>query len=316
MIINPRSLKYLLEIARSGSLIGAAKSLNIAQPSLSVSIARLEDQLGVKLLDRGRHGARLTEAGNILVRHAAGLETALENALLEVKHLSLGISGPLVVGGTPLTTYSIIPDIFARLVTEFPLLSCRVIEALDETLLGHLKSNKIDVAVCTVSEHGAVGGDDDDIWKEPLFHAGAVAVVRRSNPLAQKKRISLKSLPDALWIMPPAGSSFRVLVESLFAVSGLPFPRNLIEAAPFSVLKEIIRRTDGITILSEQIVRSELAEGSLVSIQMEEQIAPRVFGLQTMKGREPSPIAKRFMEIAREVASTYDISRGDESSNP
>lgn len=148
--INPRHLRYLEVIGETGSLLAASKVLNVAQPSLSVSISRMEDVVGHQLVKRGRHGAQLTEAGLIMVRHAQGLNNALENALSEIRTSAKGLNGPLIVGGTPLATANIIPEILSRLVKDFGPLQCRVVEALDEELLASLASHEIELAISSM----------------------------------------------------------------------------------------------------------------------------------------------------------------------
>lgn len=301
--LNPRHLKYLQVVAETGSLLAAAKALNIAQPSLSVSISRMEDVVGEKLMVRGRHGASLTKAGQILVRHAEGLDNALENALAEVRLSSLGFSGPMVVGGTPLATASIIPEILSKLVPDFMPIRCDVVEAYDEDLIRGLLKNEIDVVISSMRTEALETNGIGLIASEPLFSAQTSAVVRRWHPFSMEKTLSLRDLQHALWVLPPRGSIIRTLIDSSFTVTGIPVPQNLIEAAPFGVLKEIVKQTDGVTILSDQIVRAELAEGSLVTVPLTEHMTPRVFGIHRLKSRDPSPVAKRFIEIAKLIGA-------------
>ncbi len=307
--LNPRHLRYLEVIADTGSLLAAARVLNIAQPSLSVSISRMEDVVGEQLVIRGRHEAQLTEAGLIMARHARGLNNALENALSEIRTLVKGVNGPLTVGGTPLATANFIPEILSRLVHDLGPIRCRVVEAMEEELIAGLSSHEIDLAISSMQMPHAEAAASRDISSEPLFTATTSAVVRRGHIFASRVSVSLRDLQSALWVLPPQGSVIRNLIDAVFLVSGVPLPENLIEAAPFGVLKEIVKRSDGVTILSDQIVRTELAEGSLVTIPLAEQITPRVFGLHRLSTRVFSPIAKRFVTIAKDLCA--DLSEHD-----
>jgi LysR family pca operon transcriptional activator len=306
MDISPRQLAHLLAIHRSGSLLRASEGLGVAQPSLSVSVARLEDVTGHRLVERGRHGAKLTAAGLALLRHAESLEAVLQTAGEEMRNLRVGVAGPLIVGGTPLSASSIIPDILSSLYREQPAMACSVIEGSDDDLLAGLLTHRIDVVISTISGHGSSGREREDIANEPLFGAGVAALVRAGHSLAGERELSLTEHREALWVMPPEGSTFTTLVEALFTTAGLAFPERIIRAAPFGVLKEIVRRTDGITILSHQIVRSELEDGSLVALPLRQQPAKRIFGLRTLKQHPMSALARRFIEIAREKAVDYD----------
>lgn len=303
MEIDPRQLRYLLAIGRTGSFVKAAEALNISQPALSVAISRLEDILGVQVVERGRQGARLNAAGEALARHAESVETVLRTARTEIDLQEHGISGPFAVGGTPLATASIIPDILARLTREFGTVNIQVAEDSDEGLIERLMRHELDLVVANIG----LNPRPDEISHIPLFKARAIVVVRPGHPIEDRATLSLEELEDFTWVMPPQGGSFRMLLEALFTTNGRPFPTNIIEAAPFSVLKEIVRRSDGVTVLSDQIAASELRESLLVAIPLKEQIAPRVFGLHFLGQRLMNPLARRFLQLARETASDYDI---------
>ena len=103
MDIDPRHLRILLAIAEQGSFTRAAVAQRISQPAMSSAIALLEKQLGVRVLERGRHGARLNEFGQLLIRHARGLHALLDQAKAEIDRKRLGYEGPLKIGGTPVT---------------------------------------------------------------------------------------------------------------------------------------------------------------------------------------------------------------------
>jgi len=303
MDINPQQLRYLLAISRAGSFVKAAETLNISQPALSISISRLEDVVGAKLLERGRHGAQLTNAGRHLIRHAQSVEMVLQTAREEMQLFDHGVTGPFTVGGTPLGTASIIPDVIAQLCREYPQVNIRVIEGVDEELIARLLRHELDVAISNLG----LTTNPSEIEAIPLFKARAVAVVRPGHEYAQRSMLTLEDLVTQVCVLPPKGGAFRLQIEALFTTHGLPFPTNVIEAAPFGVLKEVVRRSSGVTILSDQIVRSELLSGALIAIPLNAQIAERTFGLQMLKGRELGALAHRFVEIATRVAPDYSM---------
>jgi LysR family transcriptional regulator of gallate degradation len=101
MELELKPLLNLLAIARNGSFSRAAASRNVSQPALSNSIAQLESRVGGRLLDRGRHGAQLTELGRALARHAEAIEAQLTRAADELACAQGAVAGPLVIGVTP-----------------------------------------------------------------------------------------------------------------------------------------------------------------------------------------------------------------------
>lgn len=303
MDLEPRQLRYLLAIARSGSFVKAADLLQISQPALSVAIARLEDVVGSQLVTRGRLGTTLTAAGKLLIRHAQSVETVLKTAQQEVRLFDQGVLGPLTVGGTPLTTLSIIPEVIARLTAEFSNVNMRVIEDTDENLLTRLISHEVDLVISNIGLSPRL----EEVEATPLFHARAVAVVRARHPLASQKILSIRDISELTWVLPHPGGAFRKQIEALFTTHGEPFPTNVVEALPFSVLKEIVRRSDCVTVLSDQIVGPDLADGTLVAIPLKEKLADRVFGLHRLQSRTMNALGTRFVELAKALGPDYEV---------
>ena len=304
MELEQRQLRYLLAVARSGSFVKAAELLQISQPALSVAIARLEDVVGAKLVTRGRNGATLNVVGELLVRHAESIETVLKTAQQEIRLFDQGVLGPLTVGGTPLTTLSIIPEVIARLTAEFRNLNMRVVEDTDENLMARLLSHEVDLVISNIG----LSPRPAEVEATPLFRARAVAVVRARHPLAGRDILSIGDISDLTWVLPHPGGAFRKQIEALFTTHGEPFPTNVVEALPFSVLKEIVRRSDCVTVLSDQIVGPDLADGTLVAIPLKEKLADRVFGLHLLQGRTLNTLGTRFVELAKALAPDYEVS--------
>ena len=303
MDYDPRLLRYILAIDRAGSFVRAAETLNISQPALSVAISRLEDLAEAKLVDRGRHGAVLTEAGRVLARHGASIEAVLDLAHHEMVAHNRGIAGPLHVGGTPLASGSFLPLVIAKLLNENKSVAIEVTEDTDESLKERLMRNELDIIVSNVWHNRS----EDGIEQIPLFTARSVVVVRSGHSLEGRGKVSLPELVDLTWVTPPKGGAFRSQLEALFATNGVPFPANLVEAAPFSVLKAIIQRSDAVSILSDQFLRDDIRSGALSAIPLKEHLASRRFAMQKLAGRELNALGKQFVETAREIATSTSL---------
>ena len=216
MELRPRHLLYLAAIGTHGSFVRAAKSLGISQPALSLTVQRIEDITSARLVDRGRHGARLTQIGKLLARRGAEIDVAVSSAWEDLELLSLGISGKLRVGGTPLATNTIIPEVIGKILSITENVSISVEEGHDEDLLDMLDRNELDVAI---SAPGTLL-NRSRIKATELFSAKTVLAVRAEHPLAGKSDISLADLANAVWAIPPDGGSFRGQVDALFVEIG------------------------------------------------------------------------------------------------
>lgn len=305
MDFDPRHLRHLLALHREGTFVAAARSLNLSQPALSVSIARLEDIVGRALVDRAPQGARLTAAGLALVRHARALESVLSAAQSEMRLGMAGVDGPLRIGGSPLAVMSIIPDVLARLSEAGRPFRAEVREAGDDALRDALLGEDLDVIVSGPD----FGPPNPAIQTKPLFRTRVILVMRPGHPLASAARIDLAALGDLLWILPPrVEGGFRSYLEAQLLSRGMALPAALIEADPFSAIVELVRRTDGVTLLSDPIVQRELSEGSLVGRLLHDAPPPRTFFLRRLAGRLGSPLIERFVSTTAAVALSYDHS--------
>lgn len=303
MDIKPSHLVFLAAIDEHGSLVRAARSLNTSQPALSIAIRRLEDITQMSLVERGRNGARLTPAGSLLARRGSEINISVSSAVEEISLLSRGISGKLRIGGTPLSTNSIIPAVISGVLEITEDVVITVLESVDEELLEKLDSNELDVVIGapTLGENGPL------VKAAPLFNAKTVLVTRPDHPLRAGRQISLSDLKELTWAVPPQGGAFRTQIEAFFTTNGVPFPTRIIQASSIQILTRIIQTSDAVTLASAQIVRDELARGKLSCLELREPVAERVFGLYTKANRDLGSLGNLFCDLAVKMAPDFEM---------
>ena len=145
--VDPKRLIELLRIADGGSFTRAAAALGVSQPALSNSMAVLERMLGVRVFERTRNGASLTEFGQLLAGHAAAIDSVLSRAASELEAKKRGLEGSLVVGASPVACIDIVPGAVARLKRETPNIVVSIEERADDELIAGLRSGQIDLVV-------------------------------------------------------------------------------------------------------------------------------------------------------------------------
>lgn len=303
MQLKPRHLIQLAAIDEHGSYVRAAEALHISQPALSISVRRIEDIAKAKLVVRGRSGARLTPVGKILARRGREIELAVSSAVGEVDLVARGISGRLRVGGSPLATNGIIPDIVGGVLKILPDVFINVSEGVDVDLLNRLRDNELDVIICAPGS--AV--NRAPFVTQRLFSAPTRVIVRPGHRLASRRYISLADLDAEIWALPPNGGAFRKQVEALFTTNGIPFPERVVEAASLHTLARIVRNSDAVTVGSEQIVADPVEFGELKSIRLRDAVADRTFGIHRHREREMDHVGKLFLDLALEMGPKFDV---------
>ncbi|MBI5259724.1 MAG: LysR family transcriptional regulator [Burkholderiales bacterium] len=297
MRIDPRRLLDLLAVARHGSFSAAAEALNVSQPGLSQSIAQLEHGLGgVRLLERDRHGARLTGQGEALAFHARALEALLGRAKEQVRLGAAGIQGPLAIGVTPVTAASLVPQALAALLQATPQVAVSVVEGLDDELLGMLRARELDIVVCRL--RGALEG----LASALLTSAGWSLIVAPTHRLAARGKVALNELVGERWVLPASGSAFRRQMEMVFEAAGLPWPDAGISTNSIPAIKSIVMATGSVALMSPALASVECEAGRLCAVPLVEAAPLQPVGMVWRGDDEPSPIATRFMRLLREVA--------------
>jgi DNA-binding transcriptional LysR family regulator len=297
MRIDPRRLLDLLAVAKHGTISAAAEALNVSQPGLSQSVAQLEHGLGVKVLDRDRHGARLTEYGRLLVFHARALDALLARAKEETRLHALGIEGPLAVGITPVSAASLVPQALALLLAETPKVAVSLVEGLDDDLIGMLHGRELDMVVSRLRP------GLDGVSSEPLTSADWALITHPKHRLAQRASVRLAEIPEESWVLPAGGSAFRRQMEMVFAAAGLAWPTAGISTNSILAIKAIVMNTEGVTVMSPVLVDVERAAGRLHVVPLHEASPLQPVGMMWRSNDELSPAAARFAKVLRLVAA-------------
>ncbi len=142
-----RSLAYFARIAELGSITRAAAHLRLAQPALTRHVQRLEEELGVALFTRANRGVRLTEAGEKLLESATRILRDVERTSDEIKAQDAHPSGRIILGITPTLCPILVPELFARMRRDFPLVELKVMHAGMVRLEEFIIDGRVDVAL-------------------------------------------------------------------------------------------------------------------------------------------------------------------------
>ncbi|MGC1560561.1 MAG: LysR family transcriptional regulator [Bradyrhizobium sp.] len=294
--IDPRRLLCLLSVAKHGSFSAAAAAMNMSQPALSRSIALLEHEVGVAVLERGRHGARLNAMGRVLVFHAEALDALLERTREDVRLRSLGLEGSVRIGVTPITAAGIVPKAMEVLLQMAPKIHVSITEGLDSEIADLLRRGQLDLVV------SRMGPEDPDLNQEPLFMADWALITRIGHPVSRQTSVKLSDLKDVSWVLPAGGSAFRQQMEQLFAAFDLGWPTQSINTNSILSIKAIVMNTDYVSLMARGLVEVEIEAGRLQATTLDGVGSQRPVGLMWRRNETPAPTAARLAEILRSVA--------------
>ncbi|HTQ33668.1 MAG TPA: LysR family transcriptional regulator [Stellaceae bacterium] len=142
-----RSLHYFVRIAELGSITRAAAHLHVAQPALTRHVQRLEDELNVALFTRANRGVRLTEAGQKLLDGATRILRDIERTGDEIRAQDAHPSGKIILGITPTLCPVLVPELFACMRRDYPMIELKVMHAGMVRLEEFIIDGRVDIAL-------------------------------------------------------------------------------------------------------------------------------------------------------------------------
>lgn len=196
-------LKYILAVARERHFGRAAEACHVSQPSLSVAVKKLEDELEVKIFERRSSELTITPIGEVIVEKA---KRVLENAS-ELRELAAQgkdpLSGPLRVGVIYTIAPYLLPQLVASMHKKTPSMPLILTESFTTTLLEQLKAGEIDCAVVAlpISQPG--------LMMQPLYDETFVAVVPADHELTKGESITREQLTREPMLLLGSGHCFR-----------------------------------------------------------------------------------------------------------
>jgi DNA-binding transcriptional LysR family regulator len=293
-MIDPRMLRTFLAICRAGTISGAARQLNISQPSVSVTIGNLEHGLKTVLFHRHRTGIELTAEGVALRRRAEAMEVLLRDTEEEIGLVRAGARGPLRVGGTPGALVSLLPAAVASLEARGGPLALHVLERPDRDLVGMLRKGEIELAFVTTE----IDEPPPDIV-EQSFAEDPFALIAGAANAALPAEIALRDAAGLAWVLPEAQGAFRRQVDALFLAAGLASPRDFIRCDSLLTTKAIVRDSDRVTILPHRVVAAEVGMGVLRAIPIVDAGFTRKIGVRRLREAKLSTLASELLETLK-----------------
>jgi DNA-binding transcriptional LysR family regulator len=235
-----------------GGFRRAADELDMSQATLSEQIKLLEQELGVRLFERGGRNFGLTEAGRVLLERAERVLEEVKTAqeeMLEFAHLD---RGQLIVGTMTGNSNGFLPGFLAAFMRRYPHVELTLVERVSGLLLRLLENREIHVACLLLPTEGACVAPG--ICTRPLFSRELVAVVSPQHPLARQTSVSLEEIAGERMILTSPEEAPRLVVNRAFSAHGLE-PLVSFEADDPMTLIGLAAEGIGIGITGETIAR-------------------------------------------------------------
>ncbi|YAL84341.1 LysR family transcriptional regulator [Dermacoccaceae bacterium W4C1] len=304
-MIDAAGLRIMRAIAEEGSFTAAATSLGYSQPAISQMVRRLEERTGTVLVERLGRSVRLTEAGQILARHAVPVLAALDRAECEVRAIAGLQAGQVRLAAFPSAASTLVPGALSLVKHNFPDVRVTFTEAEPPEALAALRSGECDLAITFVYEGDELPRGEADL--EPftvhdLLEDEVRIVLPATHPLADRDRISLEDLAEADWI---AGCPrCRGHLMSLAKSSGFA-PDVAFETEDYVAVLAMVAADLGVALVPELILSTSRQDG-IVALPMEP-ANRRTIQIVTTADLERVPAVQAAIQAITESAQAIDI---------
>ncbi|MFM2328592.1 MAG: hypothetical protein RLZZ494_695 [Pseudomonadota bacterium] len=241
-------LRYIVAVARERHFGRAAEACFVSQPTLSVAIKKLEEELDVKLFERGSSEVSTTPLGEAIVRQA---QTVLEQAQALRDIAKTGkdpLTGPLRLGLIYTIGPYLLPELVRQAIARTPQMPLMLHENFTAKLLDMLRANELDCAIL------AEPFPDAGLAVAPLYDEPFLVAVPASHPLAQRGAVSAQELKEETMLLLGAGHCFRdhvleVCPEFARFSSDSEGIRRSFEGSSLETIKHMVASGMGVTVV-------------------------------------------------------------------
>ncbi|HVZ32927.1 MAG TPA: LysR family transcriptional regulator [Polyangiaceae bacterium] len=287
-----QKLRAFSVIAAEGNITRAARRLSTSQPAVSKQLAELEEAVGTALFHRLPRGVRLTEAGEILQRHAARIFAAESAAEAELAELSGLTRGRLSVGASITIGNYLIPHVFSAFHREYPQVKLELEIANTSVIQAMVLDDRVDLGLT----EGFVAREQ--LATEAIHYDEMVAIAAPGHPLLAQKSVRARELANFPFISRERGSGTRDVIEAALHELGVDLePAMALGSA--EAIKNVIASGAGVAVVSRLAVERELAAGQLVAISVHDLRIRRALHLVRLGGKRESPAVEAFIRMLR-----------------
>jgi DNA-binding transcriptional LysR family regulator len=289
-----RQLRYLVALAEEGHFTRAAARSRVAQPALSQQIRKLEDELGVGLVDRTTRRVALTPAGEALVARARRVLAELDAADAELQQLTGLLTGRVTIGITTTPGPLDLLPLLERFHALHPGVELVVREDLSVRLAAELRADALDLALLSTP----APEDRQRLTLEALAREPLVAVLPPGHRLAGRRRITLRDLREESFVAFQEGATIREAVARAALDAGFA-PRIAFEIQEVARARAIVAAGLGVAVLPRSDATAPgpaVVAPALVRPALEHEIS-----LAVRSGRQHAPAARALLALVHEI---------------
>ncbi|MCA8033282.1 LysR family transcriptional regulator [Burkholderia arboris] len=302
-MIDLRQFRQFIAVAETLGFRRAAERLHMAQPPLSAAIRKLEDELGVALLERDNRGSRLTPAGEAFLLEARRALEQAERAVAVARRAGAGLGGTLRLRFVDSTVNALLPLILRAFQQRHPDVDFQLEEGTTAEQMLALRQDRTDVGIVVLPV-----ADAGDVHVEPLLRDRMVGALPDGHRLARRRRIALAELADEPWVMFAAhhGPGMHALIVTACAQAGFA-PRVVQQPRQMQTTAGLVAGGIGVALMPRLFV--PMQPRGITFCELKGAGSPLAYEL-AIAYRAPSPLVDALRESARNAVRELGLIAG------
>ena len=284
-----RQLQYFQSLGRLLSITKTAEKFNIAQPSVTIAMQKLENELGVKLFDRSRRRITFTMEGQIFLQKVDGILSLLADSVRQMADYRVLDQGYIRLGITPTTSSVLFPRLFTEFHLQYPNINITCIEEGTLAVINLLGQGELDIGIIIISELSSC------LEVLPITTEQIVLCLPANHPLVNSKNMTLKSLESFPFLLFKEDTYLRQIILQECTKNQIS-PKIAFSSSRVETILGLVREGAGVTFLLESTVEKY---ADIVPVSLKEPLYVQM-GLAWNKEKYLSKAAKTFIGLAAE----------------
>lgn len=292
-------LETFIEVARHLSFSRAAEKRFRTQPAISAQIRALEEEIGVRILDRSGGKVAVTAPGKVFLQYAEDAiqaRRAVVNSLAEMERVP---RGEIVVAANEGTCLHILPEVFAEFKKQYPSVGVMVNRSEHKQVLESIVDNSIDFGIISLPV------PDKRLTTVQIHRDEVVMIAAPQHPLAKLKSVTLAQAGEYPLLLPKTGRT-RDAIEQLFDDRHIKTTISM-ELDSSELLKRFVAADVGIGFIARSNVQEDILAGVLTAIPISDAQIRRDLALVYRKDKALSRAALAFIEIAVRLKNPQSV---------
>jgi DNA-binding transcriptional LysR family regulator len=290
MNVNLNQLWVFHAVAKSLGFTRAAEELCLTQPGISKHIKQLEEYYGTPLFDRIGKKVLPTRAGELLLEATTEMFRLLDDVKMKIDDLGQLTGGKIAIGASFTAGTYLLPEILGHFHHLYPGIELLLEISLSDRVAEKVISNDLDI--------GFIGApyEDERLISLEFYHDTLMVILPEEHPWRERSAIRMAELTDQPFILSVKGSGTREVIQKHLTNAGIKL-QKIIEFGNTETVKKAVVAGIGISILSESVIRDEVAAGKMFALPLDEGGITRTFFMVSHKDKYRTKAVDALIEM-------------------